>query len=455
MKKTILWIVVVITSIVMVAMVALAGCKEETTEATTGEETETATEHVTLNFVGWEASPLETASVENGLEVFMAENPNITVEYNTIPSGGDYNSKILTMMMADTGPDVFFCNAYTYRSFIDGGYLLDITDNFNSVYNIDDYIPSSASIMSVDNKVYGISSCTVSPVIYYNKTVFDEAGLPYPPSDPDEAWTWDEFRDIAKQLTTVENGKTTRFGVYGLENSYMFSALIMANGGSYWNDNNNITSMAINSPETAEVMQAIYDLATIDGATTFVPEQMQEIGGTQSGTNLLKTGSIAMLVDGSWSLQELSKMDFDFGVAVLPKFEECKTHGQAHLHVASSQTEHPQEAWELVKFLSSDEYQLQNVKEGLWMPNQKKNYTEEGIAKWYDPNVHPEGFTDMVSYFENALVEPTAINSDLKADDIIIEEFGLFLTGEQSIEVTLQNIEDRGNEELDKFNAGE
>jgi multiple sugar transport system substrate-binding protein len=459
MKKPLLNILVLTLIIAMAATFTLAGCEKGGAAVAEGEEEEAAVateeeaeeevtkEPVTLKFVGWEASPLETESVEKGLEIFMSRNPNIIVEYNPIP-GAEYTSKMLTMMMAGVCPDVFFCYAYDYRSFSKAGHLLDLTDRFNDVYSIDDYISSSATIMNTDSGIYGISSCTVSPVLYYNKKVFDEAGLDYPPSDPEEAWTWDEFRDIAKQLTVVEDGKTIRYGVYGLENAYMYSALIMSNGGSYWDDNTNITKTTINSPETAEALQAIYDIGMVDGATTFLPEQMQLIGGGQSATNLLKTGNIAMLIDGSWSLQELANMDFEVGVGVLPKFKEAVTHGQAHTHVAWVNTEHPDEAWELINFLSGDDYLLSNIRAGLWMPHKKEYYTEEGIAKWYNPDVHPEGFTDMAPYFENALVEPFSMNTKLKVNDILIEELGKFFTGSEDVNTVLSNFEERANAEF-------
>jgi len=455
MKKSLLWIVVLILSMSMIAMFSLAGCKEEAAEEEVAEEEvaeeevaeeeEVVAEPVNLKFVGWEVSPLETESVEKGLEIFMAQNPNITVDYNPIPHD-QYTSKVLTMMLAGTCPDVFFCFAYDYRSFIKGGNLLNLTDLFNESYSIDDYIPSSAAIMNADDSIYGISSCTVSPVLYYNKAIFDEAGLAYPPSDPADAWTWEEFRDVAKQLTIVEGGKTVQYGVYGLENSYMFSALIMSNGGSYWNDNNNITATTINSPETAEVMQAIYDLRVVDGSSFLAAQIDPDV--FISAANMLQTGKIAMLIDGSWALQELATLDFEVGVGALPKFKDAITHGQAHVHAAWAQTEHPEEAWALINFLSGDDYLLQNVRAGLWMPHKKEYYTEEGIAKWYNPDVHPEGFTDLAPYFENASVEPTAVNANLKVNDIFNEEMGKFLAGDEDIDTVLASIEERANAEF-------
>jgi multiple sugar transport system substrate-binding protein len=155
-----------------------------------------------------------------------------------------------------------------------------------------------------------------------------------------------------------------------------------------------------------------------------------------------------MLIDGSWSLQEISQMDFNYGMGVLPKFKDAITHGQAHVHAAWADTEHPEEAWQLINFLSSDDYLLLNVRAGLWLPHKKEYYTEEGIAKWYNPDVHPEGFTDMAPYFANSVVEPMAMNTNLKVNDIFLEELGKFFTGAQSVDVTLANIEQRANEEF-------
>jgi multiple sugar transport system substrate-binding protein len=444
--------VVLALIVIMVGVFSFTGCQPPAVPATTTEAGETTAttaaekEPVNLKFVGWEVSPLETESVKKGLEIFMSKNPNITVDYNPIPHD-QYTSKVLTMMMAGTCPDVFFCFAFDYRSFIKGGRLLDLTDRFNESYDITDYIPSSAAIMEVDGKEYGISSCTVSPVLYYNKAIFDAAGMDYPPSDPAKAWTWDEFRDVARQLTIVNDaGETTQYGVYGLENSYMFSALIMSNGGSYWNDNNNITATTINSPEAAEVMQAIYDLRVKDGSSFLAAQIDPDV--FISAANMLQTGRIAMLIDGSWALQELATLDFPVGVGVLPKFKDAITHGQAHLHAAWAETENPEEAWELINFLSGDDYLLQNIRAGLWMPHKTEYYTEEGIAKWYNPDVHPEGFKDLAPYFMNALVEPTAVNANLKVNDIFTEEMGKFLSGAEDINTVLADIEERANAEF-------
>lgn len=400
-------------------------------------------EQVTLKFMGWEVSPLETESVKKGLDLFMKENPNIKVEYTTIPGGTQYVAKMQALVLGNEAPDVFFLQSDYYRDFVKRKSLLDITDKVNAEGVADDLIDSAVKLSTVDNKYYGIESCIVAPVLYYNKDLFDNAGVAYPPTDPNKAWTWQEFVDVAKKLTVKNGVKTEQYGVYGLENYYMTIAEIMSNGGNWFSED--LTKSAANTPEVKEVLQAISDLRKKDGVS---PEAKLLTNSGMSPAQMLQTGKIAMLVDGSWSLQELSHMNFKVGMAVLPKFKDAVTHGQAHLHVASANTEHPEEAWKLIKFLSSEEYQLMNVKAGLWLPNHKSLYTEEGIRKWLTPGVHPDGFKDMIPYFTSSKPYPYALLSSQKIQEDTTAELDKFFIGNQSVDDTVKNIETLANKDI-------
>lgn len=103
-----------------------------------------------------------------------------------------------------------------------------------------------------------------------------------------------------------------------------------------------------------------------------------------------------------------------------------------------------------MKFLSSEEYQIDNIKEGLWMPNRKSLYTEEGVKKWYNASVHPEGFQSLVPYFKEARAFPFPLITQNKVNDIITEETDKLWYSGQSVADTLKNIESRSNVELAK-----
>ncbi len=389
-----------------------------------------AQEQVTLKFMGWEASPLETQSVKEGLEQFMKENPNIKVEYT--PVAGDYDAKLLTMMAGNAAPDVFFCRAATYRDFQKRGGLLDLTEYLNREMNINEFIPFAREKMLIDDRVYGLSSCNTVSVLFYNKELFDEADLPYPPNNPEEAWSWEEFVDIARQLTIEENGRTVQYGVYGFKTNWAwaFPLMILSNNGEVFNED--YTELLLHEPEAKEALVKVRKLQEEGLAPTAIA--LEQTG--MSPAQMLQTGRITMLVDGSWALQELAQMGFPVGIGVLPVMEKPVTCGQAHMHSAWSKTEHPEEAWKLIKFLSSREYQTKVVKSGLWLPNYVDMYDEENIDIWMDPDVYPEGFENMVDYFTVYEELWPAVKCPSEALDIIIEELdNFFLDGQPYDEV--------------------
>lgn len=294
--------------------------------------------------------------------------------------------------------------------------------------------------MLIDGEIYGVSSCNVSPVLFYNKELFDEAGLPYPPSDPEKAWTWDEFVEVAKKLTITKGNKTTQFGAYGFEFTWgwVFPVMVNSNGGRVFNDD--YSELLLDSPEAKEAFQKIRDLEEKHGVS---PRGVFVEKSGMSPAQMLQTGRIAMLVDGSWALQQLAQMDFPVGIGVLPKFKQPATVGQAHLHAAWAKTKYPDEAWKLIKFLSSEDYQLSNVRAGLWLPNKKELYKEENLDKWINPDVYPEGFENIAAYFTKYGELWPGVIAPQEAWDIIMEELENFRMGGQDLDQVISSMSER------------
>lgn len=438
----------------MMGLMTMAGCgapsRENTgtdTSSTDGggskETKSTDGDVVELTFTGWEASPLETEAVKNGIEIFEQQHPNIKVNYTSGLSGAEYTAKLLTSAASNTLPDVMFMQSIDYRTFASKGIIMDVTDKFDSEFPLDDFIDSSRQIMDINGKVYGVSSCTVQPIIYYNKDLFDEAGVEYPSSDPENCWTIDEFREVAKKLTHDDI-----YGCYGMELDGMWPALTNANGGHYFNED--YTEPNFNTPENKEIFEIIKAIREEDGSSPDA-STLDNVGMT--AVQMLQTGKIGMLCDGSWALQEIAASGMNVGMAPLPSFKQASSSGQAHLHCISSQTKHPEEAWEFVKFLSSEEYQGSLIKSGLWMPNRHSWYTEDGQKKWYDEKVHGEDYKQMLSYFEDAEADERAFQLTTKCADSIKEEMELFFKEGKDIDAALQDAEARMKEAMDEISA--
>lgn len=380
---------------------------------------------VQLTFMGWEASPLETQAVKDGIAAFEKENPNIKVNYTPGLAGSEYNAKLLSSAAAGSLPDVMFVSAESYRAIVSKGALWDITDQFDENYPLDDFIDSSRQIMEVDGHVYGISSCTVSPIVYYNKDVFDQKGIDYPSADPENCWTIDEFRDVAKKLTSDDI-----YGVYGLETvADTLNAQLLSNGGTRYNED--YTKSTMNSPENKEVFEIIKAIRTEDGSA---PDASTLDAVGMSAKQMLQTGKVAMLVDGSWSLQELAASDMNIGMAPLPSYGKVLTTGQAHLHCIAETSKHKDEAWQFLQFLSGMDYQGALVKSGLWMPNRYSMYEDDAVAQWYDEKVHGDSYKKMLTYFRDAAVDPTALQLTSQARDIIAEETDMYFKQDQDID---------------------
>jgi multiple sugar transport system substrate-binding protein len=394
---------------------------------------------VTLTFMGWEASPLETEAVRNGIAAFEQANPGIKVTYT--PTSGDYFAKLLSSIASNSPPDVFFCGSDSYRTLISRGVLLDITERFSAQFPLNDFIDSSRTIMEVENHVYGISSCSVSPVIYYNRDIFDKYNEPYPSSDPNKVWTIDEFRAVAKRLT-----RDGIYGCYGLEaNGGMIFAQVTSGGGAPFSADG--YSSTYNSPEVKRVLQTIKAIR-IDDKSMPASSTLENVG--MNASQMLQTGKVAMLMDGSWAMQQLSTLGFPVGIAPIPSYGKPITTGQAHLHSIAKATKHPEEAWKFLQFLSGMEYQGQLCKEGLWLPNRKSLWADgpTGIDGWYDNARLGPYYRQMRPYLRDVVVAPEALVKAAICMDIIAEEQDKFFKDNENIDTILANIERRANVEL-------
>jgi multiple sugar transport system substrate-binding protein len=182
---------------------------EEPAEAAVEEPTEAAVEEpaeepetleAELSVIHW-GSEEEKDLVADWIAQFNEEFPDITIEQIHVPQ--NYWDKVATMMAAGTPPDLMYMGYPEMALYASEGTLLpldDYIDNDPDV-NREMYFPALMDAFKRDGKLYGISKDWNTQVLYYNKTMFDEAGLSY----PDDTWTWDDFLDAAKNMTVDAN----------------------------------------------------------------------------------------------------------------------------------------------------------------------------------------------------------------------------------------------------------
>lgn len=155
---------------------------------------------VTISLAGWSLST--TPEFKTLADGFHAKDPNVTVELKEYDAT-NYDTQMTADLAAGSAPDIYvqknLKNFYTYQH---GGQLVDVSDVAQglgtSVGGLDGY--------KVSGKTYAIPYRQDSWVLFYNKALFDKAGVAY----PDGSWTWDTYVSTSKQLTTALKGASSK-----------------------------------------------------------------------------------------------------------------------------------------------------------------------------------------------------------------------------------------------------
>jgi len=185
----------VATGVALVAALSLAACGGTTEEPA-------AEGPVTLTLSGW--SLATTPEFQVLADGFTAKYPDVTVELKEYDSA-EYNTLLTTDLAAGVGPDIITQKEVKFVStFQEGGQLLDVSD-----VELPDGI-GGASSYEIDGASYAVPYRQDSWVIYYNKALFDQAGVDY----PDGTWTWDDYDTATGKLSSALGGAAGAFGAY-------------------------------------------------------------------------------------------------------------------------------------------------------------------------------------------------------------------------------------------------
>src|SRR5215216_2964210 len=302
-------------SLLFIAAMVLAACAPQETQAPAAAEAPAANVSGTIRVGSWDsAEALEP--FESSIESFKAKYPDVDVQLESVPQG--YGDKLLTQFAAGTAPDVIQVGDGDVAKFVTQGQLepLDPYINGDNPLDMNVFFPAVAAIGQVNGETYLLTKDYSPLVLYYNKDMFDAAGVEY----PNENWTWDDFLAAAQKLTV--EGK--QWGVQ-LPDSWGdlvwyrgISPIIYQNGGQVISDDGKTTTGYLNSPEVVEALQWYVDLIKVHK----VAPNKEDLAAL-SGVDLFQTGQVAMLWTGRWPLQDFQKnTDLNFGTAPLPMGKE-------------------------------------------------------------------------------------------------------------------------------------
>lgn len=358
---------------------------------------------VKLTYVFW-GGPEEKEALEGALKSFEAAHPGITVEPMYIPAEqtSEYMTKMKGLLQAGNLPDMGYFREEEVGAWGTSGNLLEL-DSYIAKDNLRKaYLPGIW--MTVKGKTYGAFGAVECQVMFYNKDVLQKAGVPTPPTDYKKAWTWSQFVNYCKKITTDKNGKhpgdagfdpdqIVRYGVsYGLWWG-MLVPPIWSNGGEVVSTDGK--NFMMDQAGAADAIQKLADLINKDHVMPYVAPGANN--GLPASNVMLANGQLGFLADGQWSLLGLSQMKFPLGVCALPILKKPAQMFLSGATVIFKQTKHPKEAWELQKWMMSPD-KVQNLYNiGLWMPTRADWFNNpDNIKKWTDNAAHPQGFKEAV-----------------------------------------------------------
>jgi ABC-type glycerol-3-phosphate transport system substrate-binding protein len=339
--------------ITVLALFFISGC---------GGGTGTGKQPVEIKVAFW-GGPDEINIITDIINTWQKDNPDIKVRLEHTPYRG-YVDKLLTRIAGGAAPDVICTEVDLFVTFQTKGVLLPLDEYIDNdeTFSIEQFFPSVMRRFTVNGKVYCIPRDTAPfACVFYNKDMFDEANIPY----PDDNWDWYDMLDKAKKLTKTDvSGRNTEYGFYG----WAWQNFVYSNGGKLVDDVQNPTECLLNSEKTKEGLR-FYTALINDHKVMPSPVDMANLAmGVQQ---MFATGRLAMFSSGIWEtpfLRSIKRLRWD--VAMFPKGPEGErgfgTGGSGYCILAS--TEHPKEAWEVVKALSGPEGQKILAKRGLAQP---------------------------------------------------------------------------------------
>lgn len=368
----------------------LTGCGGSESSSGNGSSKEGRVE---ITYMAWYNNETEPKETQKSLDKFNESQDKITVKLVSVPYA-DYVTKLNTMASSNNLPDTAMMMESQVIKWAVNGKLLDISD----MYSGND-APLDSLAFKYQGKSVAYSAANEVLLLYYNKDLFDKAGLPYPPASADKAWTWQEFVDVAKKLTKDKNGKMPGEAGFDQENivtygcnfntiSWMWPVLALSNGGGLVSQDGK--ELLLGKKETIEAAQAIADL----NLKEHVAPTPATLANFPTLDVTLLSGKVAMATSGQWeigvSLKNSLKDGLHYGVGVLPKMKEAVTLNTGGPNVIFSSTKNAEAAKTFMKWYTQEENNLSLIQSGVWMPTSKKWYQQEDlIKKWADNEVHP------------------------------------------------------------------
>ncbi len=407
------------------------GKKEEGTEANKESDKGSDSKDVELSVSIWDANQ------EPGIKEILAdftEETGIKTKLSVV-KWEEYWTMLEAGAQGGSLPDVFWMHSNESERYMSNDMLLDLTDKIAESDKIDpeNYPEDIWGLYTYDDKYFAVPKDVDTIALWYNKAMFDEAGLAYPTAD----WTWDDVTEAAKKLTK-EDGSQYGLALRNDNNQAGYYNLIYDNGGYIISDDK--TKSGWDDPKTIEAMEMLEGWIK-DGVMPPL-EVMAENGEDV----LFQSGKVAMVPQGSWMVAAYRDNEYTAENCDLVELPKSATTGRrVSLYnglgwAAAANGEHTEEAWKLIEYLGSEEAQKKQAELGVTMS--AYNGTSDAWAKSADFNL--QAYINMMEDMEIRPYSKTTVTWENEDNEILK---GVYL-GEKSMKDACKEMAEQMNEKL-------
>ncbi|MEV4546290.1 ABC transporter substrate-binding protein [Micromonospora echinaurantiaca] len=333
----------------LAAVSLLAGCGQDASGDGTNDE---ATG--TITYLTFSAAPDHLKDLDAIKAEFEKQNPGITVQVQTA-AYDDYFTKLQTALAGGTAPDTFELNYENFVTYARAGALLPLDEKAKADkdYDASRLYPKARESFQFKGKLYAVPSTFSDVVLFYNKKLFDAAGVAYPTAD----WTWADERAAAQKLTNKPKGI---YGDYQPVTFHEFYKALAQNGGSFLSEDGKKATF-----NDAKGLEAAQWLLSKPGN---VQPTVAEIGGKADyDTALFTSGKLAMWHNGIWQISKLAgTAGLDFDIVTEPGNTQKANAVFMNATAVSAKTKKATAAWKWARFLGTSQKAVETRLASNW-----------------------------------------------------------------------------------------
>jgi ABC-type glycerol-3-phosphate transport system substrate-binding protein len=384
----------------------------------------------TLDFVTW-GGPAEIKAFEAIISDFEDQNPGAKIRLQETPYN-EVRQTVDSSLEAEQGPDLFRVSYTDFGFYAASNVLIDLREYLPSGFS-DAFTEGFRAAVEFEGAPYGVPQHTDVSAIVYNKDLFRSAGIGALPDRLEDAWSWDEFLNVARKLRDAQTGDRTAFGMnWQLAGAFRWLNWLYAAGGSLYNSDT--TETTVDSPEARQ---------TLDMFKTWFDEDLCPANTSLKGQYvdlIFPAQTIAMISAGSFLVPTLETdvTRFEYGATYLPQDAGMSTDLGGNAVVATQQTEKPELAARFLEFLGNQKNMKRFCEATNLLPT-RTDLAEQKLNYKIRPDIMPV-FIDQSATITPGYTRAVTVPDFTQVNNTFVDQLESFIIGDQSPDATLSSI---------------